>query len=398
MFRHIPSYPGDSVLSLNQDFLADTRQPKVNLGIGMYFDESGRIPIMRAVRKIEEEIGTAVESHPYLPMTGLGAYCEQAKRVVFGSDLYTRLGDRIATIQTLGGSGALKVGADFLKHHFPESQLWVSDPTWDNHKVLFGGAGIKVNPYPYYDARTGGLRFAEMLEVLGRVPLGNIVLLHACCHNPTGVDMNAGQWSELLSVLLARRLVAFVDMAYQGFGSGLEEDASSVRMLAEAGVPLLVANSFSKNFSLYSERCGALSVLCADAEEADRIHGQLAAEVRTNYSSPPKYGAAIVTRILSDQALRAEWAGELRGMRERMLAMRAALHARLAGKIDEVQRARYVNQRGMFTYTGLSNDQVARLKNEFSIYLVGSGRMCVAGLSDNNVEYVASAIAAVSGR
>jgi aromatic-amino-acid transaminase len=396
MFSHIPPYAGDPVLSLNEEFQTDTRSPKVNLSIGVYFDDTGKLPTIRAVRKVESTLQASIAPHPYLPMAGHAQYREVAQKVVFGADLKDRLRDRLTTIQTLGGSGALKVGADFLKHYFPQSHVWASDPTWDNHKVLFEGAGFAVNHYPYYDPQSGGVRFTEMLETLDRLPAQSIVLLHACCHNPTGVDLSGDQWAELAPIFLRRNLIAFVDMAYQGFGSGIDEDAAGVRLLAEAGVPLLVASSFSKNFSLYGERCGALSVACASAAEAERVLGQLNAKVRANYSNPPTYGATLISRVLSDEALTAEWTDELHGMRTRMLSMRSALHARLDGKVDDSLRARYINQRGMFTYTGLNKTQVDRLKNEFAIYLVNSGRMCVAGLSESNVDYVASSIAVVA--
>ncbi|MGF6414372.1 aromatic amino acid transaminase [Paraburkholderia sp. MM5482-R1] len=395
MFDHIPAYPGDPILSLNEDFQLDPRPNKVNLSIGIYFDDAGKLPVIDAVRRAETALLDAIGPRSYLPMAGLPLYRDTAQALVFGAHSAARAEGRIATLQTLGGSGALKVGADFLKRYFPGSQMWISDPSWENHRVVFEGAGLTVNTYPYYDAQTGGLRFAEMLAAIDALPEKSIVLLHACCHNPTGVDLSPSQWAELVPVLQRRKLIAFVDMAYQGFGAGLEEDAAPVRLLADANVPLIVANSFSKNFSLYGERVGALSVVCKSADEAARVAGQLMSAVRANYSNPPTHGARLVANVLADATLRASWEAELGAMRERILAMRKVIHAGLDGRVDEVMRARYVAQRGMFTYTGLSESQVERLRNEYAVYVLRSGRMCVAGLNARNADYVASSIAAV---
>ncbi|MEX3786669.1 amino acid aminotransferase [Paraburkholderia sp. BR14374] len=395
MFDHIPAYPGDPILSLNEDFQLDPRPNKVNLSIGIYFDDAGKLPVIDAVRRAETALLDAIGPRSYLPMAGLPLYRDTAQALVFGANSAARAEGRIATLQTLGGSGALKVGADFLKRYFPGSQVWISDPSWENHRVIFEGAGLTVNTYPYYDPQTGGLRFAEMLAAIDALPEKSVVLLHACCHNPTGVDLSPAQWAELAPVLQRRKLMAFVDMAYQGFGAGLEEDAAPVRLLADANVPLIVANSFSKNFSLYGERVGALSVVCKSADEAARVAGQLMSAVRANYSNPPTHGARLVANVLADATLRASWEAELGAMRERILAMRNVIHAGLDGRVDEVMRARYVAQRGMFTYTGLSESQVERLRNEYAVYVLRSGRMCVAGLNARNADYVASSIAAV---
>ena len=395
MFKHIPAYPGDPILSLNADFHSDPRQDKVNLSIGIYFDDAGKMPVIGAVGAAEAAMLGSIGARPYLPMVGMPQYCDAAQALVFGADSKARASGRIATLQTIGGSGALKVGADFLRRHFPASQVWISDPSWENHRVVFEGAGFTVNTYPYYDEDNGGLRFSEMLDALKCLPTQSIVLLHACCHNPTGVDLNDRQWAELVPVLEQRKLIAFIDMAYQGFGKGLDEDASCVRLLASAGVPLVVANSFSKNFSLYGERCGALSVLCESAEEAGRVLGQLMSTVRANYSNPPTHGASVVSRVLAASQLRSSWEGELGAMRERILAMRQAIYDGLNGRADDRLRTRYLAQRGMFTDTGLSATQVDRLREEYAVYLLRSGRMCVAGLNTRNVGYVASAIADV---
>lgn len=390
MFEHIPPYPGDPILTLNEDFQKDPRQDKVNLSIGIYLDDHGRLPVMNAVRVTEEASGGTSEPKPYLPMIGSHGYAEVVQELVFGNTLA-----HLATVQTLGGSGALKIGADLIRRYFPEAQVWVSDPSWENHRFIFERAGFTVNSYPYYDTATGRLRFDAMLAAIGELPAHSVVLLHACCHNPTGVDLNNDQWLALLDVIQERRLLPFVDMAYQGFGAGLEEDAFVVRELLRRHVPAFVANSFSKNFSLYGERCGALSAICEDQDAAQRMQGQFASTVRANYSSPPIHGAALVTQVLRTPALRTQWEEQLTAMRERMLAMRASLFQLLSGRASESQLARYVEQRGMFTYTGLSPEQVDALRQEHGVYILRSGRMCVAGLNASNVSRVADALAQV---
>ena len=395
MFEHVPPYPGDPILSLNEEFQLDPRPNKVNLSIGIYFDDDGKLPVMGAVREAESALIGAAAPRPYLPMAGYAAYRDAAQALVFGAASEPRADGRIATVQTIGGSGALTVGADFLRRYFPSAQVWISDPSWENHRAIFEGAGFEVNTYPYYDEQTGGLRYQEMVDALDRLPARSIVLLHACCHNPTGVDLSPAQWSELIPLLQRRELIAFVDMAYQGFGAGLDEDAACVRQLASSGVPTIVANSFSKNFSLYGERCGALSVVCASADEAGRVLGQLMSAIRANYSNPPTHGARLVAAVLGTAPLRAAWEKELAAMRERILAMRQAIHDGLAGRVDETMRARYLAQCGMFTYTGLSVAQVERLRSEHAVYVLRSGRMCVAGLNARNVGYTASSIADV---
>jgi aromatic-amino-acid transaminase len=396
MFEHVPAYPGDSILSLNEDFQHDPRPNKVNLSIGMYFDDTGVLPVMGAVREAQAGVLGSLGASPYLPMIGHAPYRDVAQALVFGDDNEARVSGRIATLQTIGGSGALKIGADFLRRHFPASQAWISDPSWENHRVVFENAGITVNTYPYYDEHSGGLRFDAMLDTLKHLPPRSIVLLHACCHNPTGVDLDDAQWAQLVPVLQQRELIAFVDMAYQGFGAGLDEDAACIRLLVASGVPLIVANSFSKNFSLYGERCGALSVVCESAEEAKRVLGQLASRVRANYSNPPTYGARVVAAVLSAPALRTSWERDLAAMRERILAMRQAIHDGLHGHVEAHLLTRYLAQRGMFTYTGLTEAQVETLREAHAVYLLRSGRMCVAGLNERNVGYVASAIVRVA--
>lgn len=396
LFAHVPPYPGDPILSLMEDFQKDPRPAKVSLSIGIYFDENGRLPVMQAVRQAETALAQDIVPCPYLPMEGAAAYREAVQALVFGAGHEALASGRVATLQTLGGSGALKVGADFLKRYFPESEVWVSDPTWENHQALLEGAGLQVHSYPYYDPATGGLRFDEMLATLNSLPAHSIVLLHASCHNPTGVDLSRAQWQALIPVLAARGLIPFVDMAYQGFGDGIAEDAFAVRALAEAGLPCFVANSFSKNFSLYGERCGGLSVVCSSRAEAASVLGQLKATVRRNYSSPPTHGSRIIARVLQDPELRGLWTDELAAMRARIQAMREGLHAALNRRFQGRRNFDFfLTQRGMFSYTGLTEAQVGRLRDEHGVYLVRSGRMCMTGLAPQNVDRVAEAVAAV---
>jgi aromatic-amino-acid transaminase len=395
MFEHIDAYPGDPILTLNENFQKDPRQNKVNLSIGIYFDDDGRLPVMQAVHAAEAALLNEPGAKPYLPMAGFAQYRDAVQTLVFGAECPSRAAGRIATVQTLGGSGALKVGADFIKRYFPMSQVWVSDPTWENHRFIFERAGFTVNTYPYYDEATGGLRFEAMLSSIDALPAKSVVLLHACCHNPTGVDLNDAQWTQLIDVLQKRDLLPFVDMAYQGFGAGLDADAFAVREIARRGLPALVANSFSKNFSLYGERCGGLHAICEDAAAADRVLGQLTGAVRSNYSNPPTHGAKIVTRVLTTPELKASWEAELEAMCKRIARMRVAIHDGLREHVHGEALERYVKQRGMFTYTGLSADQVERLREEYGVYVLRSGRMCVAGLNEKNVAIVVDAISKV---
>jgi len=395
MFQHVEAYPGDPILTLNEDFQKDPRAGKINLSIGIYFDDAGRLPVMGAVREAESALLATVGPKPYLPMSGAPDYREAIQHLLFGADHAAVKAGQVVTIQTLGGSGALKVGGDFLKRYFPASQVWVSDPTWDNHRAMFEGAGFQVNTYPYYDPATKGLRFDAMLDAISGLAPQSIVLLHACCHNPTGVDLTPAQWDALIPVLQARGLIAFVDIAYQGFGDGIDEDAYALRALATAGVPTLVANSFSKSFSLYGERVGGLSVVCPDAAQAPRVLGQLMACVRRNYSSPPTHGARIVASVLRNPALRQQWADELTAMRVRIQAMRERLLAGVEARLPGRDVKYFVTQRGMFSYTGLSPEQADVLREQHGVYVLRSGRMCAAGLNVNNVDAVAEALAKV---
>ena len=396
MFQKVDAYAGDPILTLMERFKEDPRSDKVNLSIGLYYNEEGIIPQLKAVADAEARLNAQPHGASlYLPMEGLNSYRHAIAPLLFGADHPVLQQQRVATIQTLGGSGALKVGADFLKRYFPESGVWVSDPTWENHVAIFAGAGFEVSTYPWYDEATNGVRFNDLLATLKTLPARSIVLLHPCCHNPTGADLTNNQWDAVIEILKARELIPFLDIAYQGFGAGMEEDAYAIRAIASAGLPALVSNSFSKIFSLYGERVGGLSVLCEDAEAADRVLGQLKATVRRNYSSPPNFGAQVVAAVLNDEALKASWLAEVEEMRTRILAMRQELVKVLSTEMPERNFDYLLNQRGMFSYTGLSVAQVDRLREEFGVYLITSGRMCVAGLNTANVQRVAKAFAAV---
>ena len=395
MFEHVPPFAGDPILSLNEDFQKDPRPKKINLSIGIYFDDAGRIPVLESVQRAESAVVAKGGPKPYLPIEGAANFRAAVQQLLFGEAHEAVTSARVATIQSVGSSGGLKVGADFLARHFPGSQVWVSDPTWDNHRSMFEGAGLMVHTYPYYDAATGGLKFDAMLATLRTLPARSVVLLHACCHNPTGVDLTRAQWDQLIPVLRERELLAYLDLAYQGFGDGIVEDAYAARALASAGLSFFIANSFSKSMSVYGERCGALSVVCPDAAQAINVLGQLKFTVRRNYSSPPIHGGQIVATVLIDLAVRAIWERELGAMRERILAMRRQVHSVLSAKIPGRNFDYFLTQRGMFSYTGLSPQQVDTLREKHAVYLVRSGRMCVAGLNTHNVEATAVAMASV---
>ena len=377
-------------------FKEDPRSDKVNLSIGLYYNEDGIIPQLQAVAEAEARLNAQPHGASlYLPMEGLNTYRHAIAPLLFGADHPVLAKNRVASIQTLGGSGALKVGADFLKRYFPGARVWVSDPTWENHIAIFEGAGFEVSTYPWFDDETNGVRFEDFLEKINTLPERDIVLLHPCCHNPTGADLSDAQWDEVVKVLKARNLIPFLDIAYQGFGAGMEEDAYAIRAIANAGMPMLVSNSFSKIFSLYGERVGGLSIVCEDAETASRVLGQLKATVRRNYSSPPNFGAQVVAMVLGDSELKAAWLAEVEGMRTRILAMRQELVNVLKDTVPGGNFDYLLKQRGMFSYTGFSAAQVDRLRDEFGVYLIASGRMCVAGLNSRNVQRVAQAFAAV---
>ena len=399
MFQHVSPYAGDPIFALVDAFNADPRPHKVNLSIGIYFDEQGRLPVLPSVQAAEARILAEGGAKPYLAMEGDAAMRREVQALLLGREHPAIAAGRVVTLQTVGSSGGLKIGADFLKTWLPDSAVWVSDPTWDNHRSMFEGSGLAVHSYPYYDA-SGSLRFDAMLSTLHACPKRSIVLLHACCHNPTGVDLSPSQWDALIPVLRERELLPYLDLAYQGFGEGIDADAHSVRALADAGLTFFVANSFSKSMSVYGERCGALSVVCADKTEAALVMGQLRFTVRRIYSSPGIHAAKVVSHVLGDADLRTLWEAEVRAMRERIQTMRRALHSRLVDELSATRPPRsdvgyLLTQRGMFSYTGLSAAQVDRLREEHAVYLIRSGRVCIAGLNDGNVARTAQAVAAV---
>lgn len=396
MFEKVELYAGDPILSLVADFNNDNRDNKTNLSIGYYYDEQGIVSQLECVKVARDYLyKNKTEAQLYLPMSGLPAYCQAIQSLLFGDNHRALKDKRIATVQTLGGSGALKVGADFLYPYFPTSEVWVSDPTWENHIAIFNGAGFKVNKYPYFDPETCGVKFDAMLETLNQLPAKSIVLLHPCCHNPTGADLTHSQWDQVIAVLQARDLIPFMDIAYQGFGESIDDDSYAIKKMAEQGLCGFVSNSFSKTFSLYGERVGGLSVLCENSEAASRVFGQLQATVRRNYSSPAAYGAQIVSHILNNVDLKKQWFDEVDAMRARIASMRLTLVESLKKVVPDSNFDFLVKQRGMFSYTGFTKEQVTKLKDNSAVYLVGSGRMCVAGLNHHNVYRVAEAFAAL---
>jgi aromatic-amino-acid transaminase len=387
--------PRDPILGLTEAFNVDPSPAKVNLGQGVYVDDTGKVPVLECVRRAESALAEGARPRSYLPIDGLPAYDRVAQQVVFGADHAALTDKRVVTVQSLGGTGALKVGADFLRRADPDAQVWISDPSWENHRALFEYAGFKVNTYPYYDPASHGCRFPAMLAGLSELPAGAIVVLHACCHNPTGVDLSREQWRGVLEVVKRRGLVPFLDSAYQGFGDGLEEDAYAVRLFADACPAVFVAGSFSKSLSLYGERVGALSVVTASPDEAARVLSQLKRIIRTNYSNPPTHGGEVASMVLSNPELRRLWEQELAGMRDRIKLMRRLLVEKIREQRADFDFGHMLDQRGMFSYSGLSNDQVHALREKHSIYAVDSGRICVAALSTSNVDYVARSIAQV---
>lgn len=392
MFEHLQQYAGDPIFGLNDAFHRNTHPNKINLTIGLYYDDAGRIPVLPSVAAVEHELAADPSPRVYLPMEGLAAYRSAVQHVVFGADSAAVAEGRVATIQTLGGTGALKVGADLLQGAYPESEVWISDPAWDNHHAIFGGAGFKTRSYPYYDPDTKGLAFDAMMSCLRELPSRTIVLLHPCCHNPTGVDPSPEQWREIIAVLQQRGLIPFLDLAYQGMGQGMEEDAYAVRAMADAGLSFLVANSFSKNLSVYGERCGGLSVVCGSAPEAELVLGQLKAVVRRIYSSAPWHGGHIVAGVLNDAQRHAQWLSEVEAMRERMADIRKRVHAMLAAKLPGYDADYFVRQQGMFTYSGLSRDQLLALRERHGVYIIDSGRVAVPGLNTANIGHFTDAL------
>ena len=395
LFADIPLAPADPILGLTEAFQADKNPKKVNLGVGVYQDGAGKVPVLAVVREAEKLWYEKEDSKSYLPIDGVPAYRSGVQELLLGRDSELLRSGRVVTAQAVGGTGALKVGADFLRRFLPGSDVYISAPSWENHRALFESAGFTVKEYPYYSAESHGLDFAAMKAALAALPAASIVLLHACCHNPTGVDLNAQQWSEVVEIVRERGLMPFVDFAYQGFGAGIEADAVAVRAFTDAGLPCVISSSFSKSFSLYRERVGAITFVSADADEAKRVTSQVKRTIRTNYSSPSSHGGQIVALVLGSTDLRQKWEGELRDMRVRIQSMRTLFVQRLKARGITRDFSFIEQQHGMFSYSGLELDKVRRLRAEFGLYIVDSGRICVAAMNENNLDYISDAIAQV---
>ena len=394
-FDAVEMAPRDPILGLNEQFLTDANPAKVNLGVGVYFDENGKLPLLKCIRAAEEMMMETPLARGYLPIDGIAAYDAATQALVFGADSPALKEGRIATVQAVGGTGALKVGADLLQRMTPNARVLISEPSWENHRALFEYAGFEVKNYPYYDAATHGVNFAGMTTALEGLAPGTIVVLHACCHNPTGVDLSPEQWGRVIDIVASRGLMPFLDIAYQGFGDGIDADGEVVRRFAAANLPMLISSSFSKSFSLYGERIGALTIVGSSSEEAARILSQLKRVIRTNYSNPPTWGGQAVALTLTTPELRALWEDELGGMRVRIKDMRRAFVEKLKALAPSRNFDFVLKQRGMFSYSGLTKDQVMRLRNEFSIYAIDTGRICVAALNSKNIDYVTQSIAKV---
>lgn len=395
MFENVDYYAGDPILGLMEQFKNDTKADKVNLGVGVYYTEDGKLPVLECVKTAEKRLADPVQPRPYLPMAGLAGHRKACQDLLFGKDAQVLQEGRVATIATIGGSGALKVGAEFLHQWFPHAKCHVSDPTWGNHIAIFEGSGIEVHKYPYYDKANSRVRFDDMTSYLQGLDKDDIILLHPCCHNPTGRDLTQKQWDSVLQIIKERGLIAFMDIAYQGFGADMDSDAYAIRKAVDMGVALIVSNSFSKNLSLYGERVGGLSVVCPTTDEAERVFGQLQFTVRRIYSSPPSHGGHIVDIVMNDAELYQQWVGEVYEMRDRIKAMRQKLKTALEAKLPDHNFDYLTEQNGMFSFTGLTPEQVDRLQKDFGIYMVSNSRMCVAGLNNRNIDYVANAMVEV---
>jgi len=395
LFTAVEMAPRDPILGLNEQFAADTNPNKVNLGVGVYFDDNGKLPLLECVQSAEKAMMDKPSARGYLPIDGIAAYDAAVKSLVFGADSEPVTTGRVATVQGIGGTGGLKIGADFLKKISPNAKVMISDPSWENHRALFTNAGFQVDSYAYYDAEKRGVNFDGMLASLNAAAAGTIVVLHACCHNPTGYDITAAQWDQVIAVVKSKSLTPFLDMAYQGFGHGIKEDGAVIGKFVAAGINFLVSTSFSKSFSLYGERVGALSVVCIDKEECGRVLSQLKIVIRSNYSTPPIHGGAVVAAVLANPEWRATWEKELSEMRVRIKAMRQKLVDGLKAAGVKQDMSFITTQIGMFSYSGLNKDQMVRLRSEFGVYGTDTGRMCVAALNTKNIDYVCQAIAKV---
>ncbi|MBN3859080.1 aminotransferase class I/II-fold pyridoxal phosphate-dependent enzyme [Neisseriaceae bacterium PsAf] len=395
MFEHVDFFAGDPILSLVEVFKQDQRSEKVNLSIGVYYDENGKLPLLNSVKQAEEHLVSQHIPSAYLPMEGLLEFRKAAQILLFGEDNPLLKENKIQTVQTLGGSGALRVGAEFLHKYFSDSTVYVSDPTWGNHIAIFEAVGFNVEKYPYYDPETGGIKFEALVEFLKKISEKSIVLLHPCCHNPTGVDLTREEWDTILPIIKERNLIAFMDIAYQGLGDGLEEDAYAIRRAAYLGLSFFVSNSYSKNLSLYGERVGALSVVANTEEEAKLVFSQFQFAIRRLYSSPPFHAGHITSIVMNTPQLYEEWTSEVEGMKLRIREMRQKLYDTLSQNIPNKDFSYFTKQRGMFSFTGLTKEQVLRLRDEFAVYLVENGRMCISALNHHNIDYVANAFSKV---
>jgi len=395
LLAQVPLAPADPILGVTEAYVKDTNPKKVNLGVGVYYDDNGKVPVLECVKRAEAERLKAAPPFSYLPIDGLAAYDRAVQELVFGKESELIREKRLVTVQALGGTGGLKIGADFLRLVAPQSEVWISDPSWENHRQLFEAAGFTVRNYAYYDPKTRGLDFPGMKKALEALPAGAIVVLHACCHNPTGVDLSEANWREVLAVVQRRALIPFLDLAYQGFADGLDNDAFAARLFARAMSPVFLSSSFSKSFSLYGERVGAFSLVTASDEESARVLSQLKRIVRTNYSNPPTHGSQLAATVLASPELRAQWDQELAAMRDRIKRMRLDLVAKIKERAPKAEFGHVIAQRGMFSYSGLTKDQVLRLRKDYSIYAIETGRICVAALNSKNIDYVAEAIAQV---
>ena len=395
IFSTLDLAPPDPILGVTEAFNADTNPSKVNLGVGIYYDDNGKVPVLDCVRQAEQKIAATALPRSYLPIDGIQPYCRAVQQLVFGTEHEALRSGRVVTVQTLGGTGGLKVGADFLRSIDRQAEVWISDPSWENHRALFENAGFKVQAYPYYDSATHGLKFEAMLDTLRKLPAKTIVVLHACCHNPTGVDLTAEQWTRVIEVVAARGLIPFMDLAYQGFAEGADADAAAVRRISVACPVVFVASSFSKSLSLYGERVGTLSIVTSSTDEARRVLSQVKRIVRTNYSNPPTHGAQAAVAVLITPELRVVWEQELGQMRDRIKLMRNQLVDKVRALRADFDLSFVIRQRGMFSYSGLTKEQVQRLRSEYAVYVIDSGRICVAALNSKNIDHAAKAIAGV---
>jgi aromatic-amino-acid transaminase len=394
-FSDIPVAPPDPILGATEAFRNDPHPTKVNLGVGIYQDNEGRIPILESVKKAAEIWKATEDSKAYLPMDGVASYISATQSLLFGADSPALRDKRVATVQSVGGSGALKLGIELIRKFYPKSEVFISDPSWENHRLVFETAGTTVHTYPYYDPSTNGLRAPEMLACLRKLPAQTVVLLHACCHNPTGVDIDSATWKEIVAICAERSLIPFIDAAYQGFAEGLDKDANPIRLFVEKNLTFLVANSYAKSFSIYRERCGALSVVTGSSKEASNVLSQLKRIIRTIYSSPPSYGAQVVSLVLNTPELQSLWVKELEQMRVRILEMRSLFTRRLQELLPERDFSFIQDQRGMFSYSGLAKELIVELREKYHIYAIESGRICVAAMNTKNMDYICSSIAAV---